>query len=206
MKIHTGARISPAEAGLVLIQLSQGPAAANQIPDSSENRFVLKPDVRQQSTQHPVRGVASKKAQPAREAAGTDTSPTTEGAGGTKWEGGLPARPRDIDDRFCKHCGIGQRKSGGVGKKRARGSATHAYPSRCEAAQRIHQLHREYTEDPAGAQLSAAIKALFDRAPSPRDRNKLQAAISDLVLGSCIIIKDPLHVLAEGQQEQGTGA
>jgi hypothetical protein len=61
MKIHTGARISPAEAGLVLIQLSQGPAAANQIPDSSENRFVLKPDVRQQSTQHPVKGVASKK-------------------------------------------------------------------------------------------------------------------------------------------------
>ena len=203
MKIHTVARISPAEAGLVLIQLSQGPAAANQIPDSSENRFVLKPDVRQQSTQHPVRGVASKKAQPAREAAGTDTSPTNEWAGETEWDGVLPARPRDIDDRFCKHCGIGQRKSG---KKRARASAAHAYPSRCEAAQRIHQLHREYTGDPAGAQLSAAIKALFDRAPSPRDRNKLQAAISDLVLRSCIIIKDPLHVLAEEQQEQGTGA
>ena len=55
MKIHTVARISPAEAGLVLIQLSQGPAAANPIPDSSENRFVLNSDVRQQSTQHPVR-------------------------------------------------------------------------------------------------------------------------------------------------------
>ena len=202
MKIHTAARISPAEAGLVLIQLSQGPAAANQIPDSSENRFVLKPDVRQQSTQHPVRGVASKKAQPAREAAGTDTSLTNEWAGETKWDGVLPARPRDIDDRFCKHCGIGQRKSG---KKRARASAAHAYPSRCEAAQRIHQLHREYTEDTAGAHLSAAIKALFDRAPSPRDHVQLQAAISNLVLGSCIIIKDPLHVLAEGQQGKATG-
>ena len=149
-----------------------------------------------------MRGVASEKAQPAREAAGTDTSPTNERAGETEWRGGLPARPRDTDDRFCKHCGIGQRKSG---KKRARGSAAHAYPSRCEAAQRTHQLLREYTEDPAGAHLSAAIKSLFDRAPSPRDRNKLQAAISDLVLSSCIIVKDPLHVLAEGQQGKATG-